>query len=170
MKGVTVGRGTIRTRVCNRCGAEKPLSAFRKDRSRDNGYGYICLVCHREQAKEYRRKKKLPAGAEHATVQPMMSDQLFNDCYRDRTLRELVRKAAAWHAEGDPHMTEDYMQVGWMWIAHCRPGLTTEHYLDVATRAMGRERWKQRNVRMYQLDTIEAMCSQEYSMWNRGFI
>src|SRR5208337_5282812 len=35
-------------RICARCKIEKPLRNFIKDNRRACGYGYCCLVCHRE--------------------------------------------------------------------------------------------------------------------------
>lgn len=42
------------TRVCRKCGQEKPLSEFVKDKTRELGYSYTCKHCRREHACKYR--------------------------------------------------------------------------------------------------------------------
>lgn len=42
------------TRVCRKCGQEKPLSEFVKDKTRELGYSYTCKHCKREHACKYR--------------------------------------------------------------------------------------------------------------------
>lgn len=42
------------TRVCRKCGQEKPLSEFVKDETRELGYSYTCKHCKREHACKYR--------------------------------------------------------------------------------------------------------------------
>ena len=42
------------TRVCRKCGQEKPLEEFVKDKTRELGYSYTCKHCRREHACKYR--------------------------------------------------------------------------------------------------------------------
>lgn len=42
------------TRVCRKCGQEKPLEEFVKDKTRELGYSYTCKHCKREHACKYR--------------------------------------------------------------------------------------------------------------------
>lgn len=42
------------TRVCRKCGQEKPLSEFVKDKTHELGYSYTCKHCKREHACKYR--------------------------------------------------------------------------------------------------------------------
>ena len=42
------------TRVCRKCGQEKPLEEFVKDKTRELGYNYTCKQCKREHACKYR--------------------------------------------------------------------------------------------------------------------
>lgn len=42
------------TRVCRKCGQEKPLEEFGKDKTRELGYSYTCKHCKREHACKYR--------------------------------------------------------------------------------------------------------------------
>lgn len=42
------------TRVCRKCGQEKPLEEFVKDKTRELGYSYTCKHCKRELACKYR--------------------------------------------------------------------------------------------------------------------
>lgn len=42
------------TRVCRKCGQEKPLSEFVKDKTRALGYSYTCKHCKRQHARKYR--------------------------------------------------------------------------------------------------------------------
>lgn len=41
------------TRVCRKCGQEKPLSEFARDKSCALGYRHTCKQCHREQCRKY---------------------------------------------------------------------------------------------------------------------
>ena len=41
------------TRVCRKCGQEKPLSEFPRDKSCALGYKHTCKQCHREQCRKY---------------------------------------------------------------------------------------------------------------------
>lgn len=157
-------------RACNRCDCEKPLSGFPKDKNRKLGYGYTCKACLVQLDRERRKRRQFSGGAERHEDRPMMSGELFARYYNDRELRENVRREAAAHAGGRQDVTADYMQIGWMFVAHCKPGLSTEHYANVARRAMTRERNKRRERAMYNLDDIESMCSYEYGMWARGVI
>lgn len=45
-------------KFCNGCSETKPLTAFSKDKSRDDGLEYYCKVCKAEYRKEYRRSNK----------------------------------------------------------------------------------------------------------------
>lgn len=42
------------TRVCRKCGQEKPLEEFVKDKTCELGYSYTCKHCRREHACKYR--------------------------------------------------------------------------------------------------------------------
>ena len=42
------------TRMCRKCGQEKPLEEFVKDKTRELGYNYTCKQCKREHACKYR--------------------------------------------------------------------------------------------------------------------
>ena len=42
------------TRVCRKCGQEKPLSEFAKDKTRTLGHSYICKQCKYEQSRNWR--------------------------------------------------------------------------------------------------------------------
>ena len=56
------------TRVCRKCGQEKPLEEFVKDKTRELGYNYTCKQCKREHACKYRadnHEKILEYGRKH---------------------------------------------------------------------------------------------------------
>lgn len=56
------------TRVCRKCGQEKPLEEFVKDKTRELGYSYTCKHCRREHACKYRadnHEKILEYGRKH---------------------------------------------------------------------------------------------------------
>ena len=42
------------TRICRKCGQEKPLSEFVKDKTCALGHGYTCKQCRRERLRKYR--------------------------------------------------------------------------------------------------------------------
>lgn len=42
------------TRVCRKCGQEKPLSEFVKDKTRELGYSYTCKQCNAERNRKWR--------------------------------------------------------------------------------------------------------------------
>ena len=42
------------TRVCRKCGQEKPLSEFVKDKTRELGYSYTCKQCNAECNRKWR--------------------------------------------------------------------------------------------------------------------
>lgn len=46
------------TKECNRCGQEKPLSGFHKDKNRRLGVQSQCKVCMLERMKQYRQENK----------------------------------------------------------------------------------------------------------------
>lgn len=118
--------------------------------------------------REARRKAKLPGNAQPHDSRPMMSDELFRDCYESPVLRDRIRRSAAIIARGKCDLVEDYMQIGWMHVAHCKPYQDLDYYATMAERAMERERWKARSRVIYALDTIECMTRSEYAMWERG--
>ena len=46
----------MKTKKCSKCGIEKPLEEFCKDKSRKDGYAYLCKVCHNAHTKEWHKK------------------------------------------------------------------------------------------------------------------
>lgn len=61
-------------KVCSKCGEEKPLSGFRKDRTQKSGYQPRCKVCARSATNESYSKYKDKAAARYTE--------------RDRTTRQ----------------------------------------------------------------------------------
>lgn len=43
----------METKICFKCGKEKPISKFYKDKKSKDGYGYYCKECQSKMAKEY---------------------------------------------------------------------------------------------------------------------
>jgi len=47
-----------RTKVCQRCQQDKPLSEYHKDESRVDGHSYVCKACRRAHRRSYYEKQK----------------------------------------------------------------------------------------------------------------
>lgn len=52
----------MKTKKCSYCGKRRPLSKFRKNKSRKDGLQYWCKICCIEYEKEYRRTHKTKAN------------------------------------------------------------------------------------------------------------
>lgn len=48
----------MKTKTCTRCGQEKPLSEFGKNRGLKDGFSYWCRQCWRKYHAEYREKNR----------------------------------------------------------------------------------------------------------------
>ena len=48
----------MKTKRCSKCGIEKPLSEFNKDKGRKDGHGHRCRVCNRARGIEYYYKNE----------------------------------------------------------------------------------------------------------------
>jgi len=46
------------TRICSRCGEEKPLEEFHRDRDQPTGRGYLCKPCLKTYQREWMRKRR----------------------------------------------------------------------------------------------------------------
>ena len=49
------------TKTCMQCNEAKPLFAFPKNKSRDDGHHYYCQVCHNQNNRQYRIDRRLRA-------------------------------------------------------------------------------------------------------------
>jgi hypothetical protein len=49
------------TKVCMQCEEEKPLFAFPRNKSREDGRHYYCAVCHNANNVQYRIDRRLRA-------------------------------------------------------------------------------------------------------------
>jgi len=72
----------MKTKVCSRCGKEKPLSDFAKNRSRSDGYAHYCKECDRKRNSNYRSsehgKEVARARSKRAYIKNMVTDSDFN--------------------------------------------------------------------------------------------
>lgn len=48
----------MNTKICNQCKIEKDFEQFIKDKSRKDGFSYICKLCRNHQFKKYRQENK----------------------------------------------------------------------------------------------------------------
>lgn len=48
----------MNTKICNQCKLEKDFEQFIKDKSRKDGFSYICKLCRNDQFKKYRQENK----------------------------------------------------------------------------------------------------------------
>lgn len=54
---------TATTKICDKCGQEKPITEYYRNRTRKDGYSSTCKVCHNAYMKEYhsnRNSKNTP--------------------------------------------------------------------------------------------------------------
>lgn len=66
-------------KVCCRCNEEKLQSAFRKDKTKKDGYQYYCKVCARESGSKLYKEKyatahRLGMKARHAVVRNIVQE------------------------------------------------------------------------------------------------
>lgn len=47
-----------RTKVCGKCGKEKGIGMFTKNKSKPDGHNYYCKSCSNEYLSKWREKKK----------------------------------------------------------------------------------------------------------------
>lgn len=72
----------METKVCTRCGQEKPLADFIKNNKTKDGRGSQCKACHNIVCKEYLSKKKAklkyPVNIDSETVKQCEENNLTN--------------------------------------------------------------------------------------------
>jgi 5-methylcytosine-specific restriction endonuclease McrA len=100
----------VQVKNCYNCHEEKPLDAFKRDKRRMDGRGYICKTCSRAKCFEWRK-----ANSEHVTaylkkrIHPPRPNRLRKNRLRDNrplTKEQQERKRAyqtAW-AKKHPHV------------------------------------------------------------------
>ena len=91
---------TVQTKLCYKCGKEKPFSDFGKDRRRKFGLTSACKACRNPQAKAWRDKNR-----EYVKIINARSREKRKDYYSDpqRKIKyrsiELLRKFGLSHAD-----------------------------------------------------------------------
>lgn len=74
---ISINKANMETKVCSRCGQEKPLEEFIKNAKIKSGYGSKCKKCHNEICKAYLDKKR----AEKQLAFPVkLEKQVVDEC------------------------------------------------------------------------------------------
>lgn len=74
------------TRVCRKCGQEKPLEEFVKDKTRELGYSYTCKHCRREHACKYRADNHEKVRETRRYLREILSDGYLRRQLKRRNL------------------------------------------------------------------------------------
>lgn len=75
----------MENKTCSKCKGNKPLSEFRKDKTRSDGYSYTCKSCSSSRHKElyhkkYHIKAKIRTKKRHEEIR-----QLLNEYVKDKS-------------------------------------------------------------------------------------
>lgn len=159
---VTVQQG----KKCTRCGEIKPLGLFPLDKTKPDGHRPQCRACHNESKQ---RKRIFVKYAKRGTDSPMMSNEFFEKCYKDRELKDYIKTLAGQRSRGNCGLEADMEQAAWVRIAFLRSGASIERMKDAAYKAIEAERWKHW-ARWYHegLTFDELLSHEEWAMWASG--
>lgn len=159
------------TRVCSKCGVEKPLEDFHKDKTKTLNRGYVCKKCVSKYQKS-RNKGSRPENIRRESKDPdkvaMMTDDAFKLYYYKQNIRDAIRTESIRYAKNRPEFQQDLIQIAWGRIAMCESGHSDEYYIEVAEKAIFNEYWKVWARNRYDLEYVETMGTDEYLMWSKG--
>lgn len=136
------------TKVCKRCERDKPVTAFRVDRSMSGGRGSTCKACvsristpyreaHREHAKaQWRQKMADPEFREKERARGREKNRRGREQLDPEVVKERDRLAARkWRAD-NPERSYEYgrrskmkhrvKQAGGVWVEHIEPLVVLE--------------------------------------------
>ena len=77
------------TKRCIKCGKEKPLEGFRRDRSKKQGRYSRCRECERQYERIYH-----PKSTAHSQEYPLLRDRAWVDQQYSREFRSVTEIAA----------------------------------------------------------------------------
>ena len=156
------------TRICSKCGKEKPLEEFCKDKNRKHGRSYICRRCDHKRQKQYRITWPLSKTGTVIFPDHMTNAQFNRECYSNTKLRAFIKQYAYRHAKNRPEFRQDLEAMAWANVGMCQCGKSIEYYIEVAKRGIYREyknEWKQKK---YELEFLETLTPEQYLMYRTG--
>lgn len=88
-------------KTCNKCGTQKPLDEFNKDRAQKDGHKTTCKVCHRAASATYHALNKEKVNAKSAAWHAAHTDKAHarNAEWRAANYQQANARTAKWRAE-----------------------------------------------------------------------
>ncbi len=98
---------------CENCNITKPISCFRKNKSRKDGYHNWCDKCHKEYLKTYNRKNKDKIKARHRAKYLKNKDVILKKAkeYRDKNKARLQKRQKEWYQKIKRYYPEKYKKL-----------------------------------------------------------
>lgn len=84
---------------CTKCGIEKPLVCFRKQKGRKDGFGSECLVCHREDVRKYNAAHPEKARESHKkwVERNLEKDRARKKKWREEHIEHVIQNNKDWY-------------------------------------------------------------------------
>ena len=155
-------------KYCPGCGEWLPNSFFHCNKARADGLHSRCADCRSQKGKEARRKNKLPAGPHRPfPILSAMADEIFAKYWADTELHVFIQEEAR-HWVRNIQKRKEAVQEAWLYISLAKPGQNTDALKKVATSAIRRYARKDYARRMYGLEGLDLMSTEEYLVWMTG--
>ena len=93
----------MKTKVCTKCGEEKPLTEFYRDRQKSDGLSSSCKICAQAKKKEYYEANQEKVKASVAAYREANQEKVKakNAAYREANKEKVKAQKAAFH-EANP--------------------------------------------------------------------
>ncbi len=98
----------MKLKVCNKCGEEKPLEEFGKNRTRSDGYTRQCKKCRQEYRRRYRKNNPDKVRKQARDQYSRHSDVILkiNKKYSDAHKEEIREYKKQWYEDNRDHVVE----------------------------------------------------------------
>jgi len=154
-KGEDMGSAEEQTKECTRCGQEKPLSGFHKDKRYRLGVYSQCKVCVSERMKQYRQKNK-----------DIIAEQ--NKQYRQENRDKILEYGKQYRQENRDKILEygkQYRQNLPSMIYEIHNTITKQIY--VGQTSTGRQRWNDHKYRLRNGIHPTPQLQKDWDKWGK---
>lgn len=83
----------MKTKLCKKCGVEKPLEEIKKQKGCKDGYSHTCSICYNIRAKEYNKKRYIPVNikkSNNSKLKKRIRGIILNAIKRNSTKSEAI--------------------------------------------------------------------------------
>ncbi len=97
-----------KSKICTKCGIEKPLSEYYKDKTKNDGHRIDCKRCSLEDAKKYRGKNKaiLAAKQKEKYHKDIVKSRLLQNEWRSKNKIKINQRIKEWKKENKKRLIE----------------------------------------------------------------